>query len=285
MNDLVRLSPFNGLPVTSDLASADPFKIILAAMVALSYIMWVVAQTLIIWRGYKLKTFGMPALGLISTVSLCFLTGFVGPWVAKDLFYSKEHWYLVWTWRLWWLQGVIIFVQFIRYGKYQLSTALQPYFYMFVLVSVLVAGVTQWTFIIFFKDYYVNIACPLLCVLPMSFGYLMAPFTRSNLKGLSISAAWLLTIGTALLYLSVVLNDMSQPYPGHQSTGYGFIYWIYGLTIFLYYVATVMLVHKTEALEALPGVLPPGTRTLQLPGGATELVVQNPLAKQAAGEG
>jgi hypothetical protein len=243
-------SPFNGLPVTHDFLTAHSFKIVLTALVALSYILWVVALALIIWRGYKLKTYGMPAISLVSMLSICFLAGFVGPWVDEQKFFSPDQWQLVWTWRLWWVELLIIFAQFILYGWNQIRSPLQPYFYMYVLVSVMVAGLTQWTFIIFFQDYYVNIACPLLCVLPMAVGYLTVPFVRSDLHGLSIAAAWLLTIGTTFLYLSVVLNDMSAPYPGHESTGYGFLYWVFGFTIILFYASTIILVQKTRALRA-----------------------------------
>jgi hypothetical protein len=216
------------------------FSKLLAGMVALSYLLWVIALLRIIVKSQKLKTQGMPPLGTMSMMSICFVTGWIGPWADPCNFEKGS--LLVMTWRLWTILLVPIYIQFLKYGGSEILAGrrLQPYFQPLAILGLVGAMVTQWTFIQFFRDYYINIACPLLCVLPMAAGYVKAAFTETNLKGMSITAALLLTVGTALLYLAVVLGNMHNAYPHYQV--YGFIYWIYGVTIVLLYAYTILLV-------------------------------------------
>ncbi len=243
-------APFNYLNVDDLLSKTNGFLMFLAVMVGLSYVLSTLGFIVIIWRGYKTKSYGMPGLSVAAALSLCFFTGWVGSWAEPCLFFGKESWYLLWIWRLWAVLNLILYVQYIRYGQKDVIEPLTSYFYMYAVLLVVVAALTQWSFILFFQDYYVNIACPLLCILPMAAGYFATPFLRKDLNGLSIPGAWLTLLGTALLYLAVVLNNMAEPYPGHQQTGYGFIYWIYGITVALLYGYTVILIKKRSVLRA-----------------------------------
>jgi hypothetical protein len=222
----------------------SPYKLALAVMVGLSYLLWTIALALIVYRSYRQKSYGMPGLAAVSMLSTCFIAGFFGPWASPRHFYSKENIVLVLIWVVWTALMLVIYAQYIKHGGVEasLSDFARGHFRLVAVSSFAVALLTQWTFILFFDDYYVNVVCPFLCVLPMAYGYVKSIVLEYDMRGQSPAAAWLLTIGTALLYLAVVLGEMSEPYPNKDH--YTFIYWISILTVAMLYVYSIALTRE-----------------------------------------
>lgn len=203
----------------------------LGVVVLLSYICSTLALVLIIRDGFRLKTYGMPPLGLISMLAVCLICVF-GPFSGQShLFFPKSEWKLTATWALDGLLLAVILFQYFRHGPRELGLAgaRAEGFYAYVWAQLAVVTAGFWTFIVYYQDYYVNEACP-IAILIMTAGFLSSLYRRRDLRGLSLPAGWLLGISNLLLYGAVYAGNMSDPYP-EAEYGYDFIYWLYALTL------------------------------------------------------
>jgi hypothetical protein len=224
----------------------------LGIVVLFSYVCSTLALVVMIRDGFRLKTYGMPPLGIVSMLAVCLICVF-GPFSGQShLFFPKSEWKLTATWALdAVLLGVILF-QYLRYAPRdpRLPPDRVEAFRLFVWgqLAVVVAGF--WTFIVYYQDYYVNEACP-IAILIMTAGYVASIHLRRDLRGLSLTAGWLLGISNLLLYGGVYAGNMSDPYP-EAEYGYHFIYWLYGLTLAmnLGYVRLLAL-HKRDARRSV----------------------------------
>ena len=70
-----------------------------------------------------------------------------------------------------------------------------------------------------------------------------------QLRGLSLSVAWLLAISTLLLSVGTLVGDLANPFPNHEDTGYGLVYWIYGLTVALFVLYALLLTKRRHELH------------------------------------
>ncbi len=202
------------------------------AIVGLSYFLWTLALGLIIYRGFKYQTWGMPMIGSASMLALVFLTGFVGPWREPELFFPKENLTLVWVWRTWFVIVAVIFLQYLLYNRSKGARA----------VALLTLGgsvITTWTFITFYQDYYVNEANAIVLLI-MTLAYLWELGVGRDLTGMSPTIAWCLALGTAALYVPTLAGDMIDAFP-FAYHGHAFIYWVFGITIVLLVIYAVLV--------------------------------------------
>lgn len=235
-------------------------------LVGSAYLLWVLLFVIMIWRGFKDKSYGMPLLAMVTHLAVITLCAFVGPWSEEvgHLFCvvradgstdglcpeAPGGMTLIWLWRLAFVLQGTVFVQYLIWGYKHphVSKLFKKYFYFIAFGSLVSMYVTIYLFIIFYRDFYINEASP-LAVLMMAFGYLASLLLRPKLKGLSLSVAWLLAISTALLSIGTLVGDLANPFPNHEDTGYGLVYWIYGLTVALFVFYAVLLTKRRDELH------------------------------------
>ncbi len=219
-------------------------------MVITSYVLWFFALGFMVVQGFRQKSYGMPPFAITSMLGVCLICC-VGPWIEPSLFYPKDHLAVVWCWRGWAMLMLLLFFQYLIWGKHYPYRILEfkKHFYLIAFGSLFSSIVMAWTFINFYQDYYVNSTCALFAVLPMSIGYFGTLYTRPKLRGLSVTVAWCLTIGTALLYGGTVLGGMDASYPKHTETGYHFIYALFLVTVVLNVAYSIMLTRRRHELH------------------------------------
>lgn len=219
--------------------------------VVLSYVLFLASLLFMIVVGFRQRSYGMPIVGASLHLAMTIICGFIGPWSAHaNLFYdpSTSH-SVVWFWRLLFALNAIIVIQYLVYGRSHphLTMVQQKHFYPISAAILLLSLLLVWQFVIFFQDFYVNDVSPLI-VMIIAAGYYTSLWLRPQLRGLSLIGVWLWSVATALLYLGVVLGDMSQPYPDHADTGYGFIYSLYTVTIVLNFAFVAILTRRRREL-------------------------------------
>jgi len=211
-----------------------------SVMVGCAYVLWSIALILMIVKGFREKVYGMPVAGSATMLGMCFLTGWVGPWLMPHLFFPKENEVLLFVWRFWALLLVLIFGQYLLYHKVWK-------FSIFIAVTALSGGMLlEWGFITFYQDYYVNELSPIV-VLAMALAYPLELKRGSDMRGMTATMAWLLAVGTFCLYYPVVHGDMKDAYP-YKHHGYEFIYTVYAITIIaMIFYALYLSTHRVAA--------------------------------------
>lgn len=233
------------------------------AMVAGAYLIQTITVVLIMVRGWRRKSYGMPLFGVVAVLGLCMISGFFGPWLLPNLFHRlTDVPTLLWAWRAWTVFMGVVFFQCVFYGRKQAWwPEYQRYYVPFAFLMLILVTYAEWNFILFYQDVYINEVWPLV-MLVMAVSYLSSFFKRHDLKGLSVWVAWGWAVSNILLYGAVVLGDMNNPYPCHNgvcdlqcsktridlvcqlpaacedencalqlNTGYGFMYLTYAVTI------------------------------------------------------
>ncbi|TFG86102.1 MAG: hypothetical protein E4H17_04455 [Gemmatimonadales bacterium] len=223
----------------------------LAILVGLNYVLAIAALLIMIVQGFRQKSYGMPMVGSASLTAISLIC-VVGPFSGqKHLFYDAgKSPMLVAVWALGALLYGLVFVQYLIYGRRHPHRAPELGRHFFTIAAFVFALMlaTEVSFLVFYQDYYVNEICP-LAVLVMGLAYFGTMFSRPKLRGLSVTAAWLLTASSFMLYLGTVLGSMDAAYPGHEQTGYGFIYWVYALTLVALVVYSVLLTRRRHELR------------------------------------
>jgi len=216
----------------------------LAYTVLVSYLLSTGALIVMVRDGFRYKTYGMPFIGIACMLAVSVMC-VVGPFTSQShLFFPKDNWKLLLTWGLdAVLLGVILW-QYLRYGRDDAPPlgAHLDQFRLLTLLQVVVIFSGFWAFIVYFQDYYVNEICP-LAILFMTAGYVTSLYQRRDLTGLSVPAGWMLGLSNLLLYGAVVAGNMSDPFP-EAEYGYGFIYWMYVITLLLNAIYVAILPHR-----------------------------------------
>jgi len=218
-------------------------------LVAASYVLYFVAQLLMVLHGFRLKSYGMPLLSSAMLLAIAFAC-VIGPHTSQShLFYDASKWNLVVVWVASFALQALIFAQYLRWGTRHphRHRLLGQYFHPLAWASLLLAFAFVWLFIVFYQDYYVNEIFPIATLL-MAVGYVGTLYTRVRLRGLSVGVAWIYTVAIAFLYLGTALGDMSQPFPS-ATHGYGLIYFIWALTVVLMAAYSVELGRRRHELR------------------------------------
>ncbi|HET9370166.1 MAG TPA: hypothetical protein VFO19_07950 [Vicinamibacterales bacterium] len=227
----------------------------LAATVGVSYLLSSAASVWMVIHGFRHKTYAMPPAGLMALLSVCLICVF-GPFSDQShLFYYRGQTTLLITWGLDALLVGIVFAQYVTYGGRQAHRDGQlALFHLLVWSTFTVVGYGIWSFIIFYQDYYVNEICPIALFI-VAAGYVRAAMADPQWRGLSLGVAWLLGLSNVLLFGAVVAGNMSDPYP-EAEYGYGFIYWLYAVTLILNFVYVYQAtVQRRGARLAAPAVV------------------------------
>jgi hypothetical protein len=258
---------------------------IAGAMVAVSYIVLTATVVTIAVDGFRHRSYGMPLWGIVSILGLTFICAFPGPAVYPHLFQRLVNVrVLLWMWRGWFVLHSIIFLQYLRYAHTHphFWPALGRWVVPFAVVFLVVVTYGEWSYIVFYQDVYINEVYPIV-ILVMSVNYAVALFSRIRLRGLSLWVAWGWLIGNVLLYGGVFLSGMSDQYPCHDGacafacaeaagpitptcvmpfvcelgeacglqfkTGYGYIVFLYDVTIATNIFYVIGLTRRREELR------------------------------------
>jgi hypothetical protein len=207
----------------------------LAATVGVSYLFSSAATIWMVVHGFRHKTYAMPPAGIMSLLAVCLIC-VIGPFSDQShLFYYRGQRALLFTWGLDALLLGVVFTQYLLYGGREAKrTGHFGLFHLLGWSTFTVVGLGIWTFIVFYQDYYVNEICPIALFI-VAAGYVRKTMVDPDWPGLSVGIAWLLGLSNLLLYSAVIAGNMSNPYP-EAEYGYGFIYWLYGVTLVLNFV-------------------------------------------------
>ena len=153
-----------------------------------SGIFWSLTYLLIIWRGFKDRTFGMPLAALCANISWEFLFSFVYPHKPPQLYINF----------VWFFLDVVIVFQFLYFGRHAFDTLLpKGSIYFFFVLSLLISFFLVLGITLEFKDWdgaYTAFGQNLM----MSILFVMMLRSRNSLSGQSIYIAIFKMLGTLL---------------------------------------------------------------------------------------
>jgi hypothetical protein len=223
-----------------------------------AYAAWTIALLWIdVWSLLSPKAYGMPGPAISCWFSFSLVAGWIAPWNFEtegddekpDPFLDIKMLRL--TWRIWSILLLILFVQYLRYGQRILprTTALGDDFVVIAVASVAIAGISQWTFMVSFRDVHANITWPLLVLLPVSCSYFGMSFTPYKVwTHVPSLPAWLIFAAMLLFFTAILLAGLRSYYPRFKS--FSFLYWIFGLTLSLMLVFVV--IRTKDEFGAIP---------------------------------
>ena len=178
-------------------------------------IFWTLTYLLILRRGYKDKTYGMPVLALCANLSWEFTFSFIFPHPPPQLYIDY----------VWLLFDTGILVQFFYYGRNDFARSLpDKLFYPSFLLTLVLAALTI-IFMSYEFDEFIGIYAAFAQNLLMSVLFILMLLRRNNIAGQSIYIALFKMIGTVLssilfylyfpksylltlLYLAILVYDL-----------------------------------------------------------------------------
>lgn len=180
-----------------------------------SGLFWTLTYLLILRRGFKDKTYGMPALALCANLSWEFTFAFIFPHPPPQLYINY----------VWLLFDVGILLQFFMYGRHHFSRLLpEKLFYPSFLLMLVLSALTI-ILISYEYDEFIGIYAAFGQNLLMSVLFVSMLLQRNNIRGQSIYIALFKMIGTILpsilfylyfpksyllilLYLAILIYDL-----------------------------------------------------------------------------
>jgi hypothetical protein len=221
------------------------------AVGAVMYLAWTVAYGIIIYRGFKDRTYGVPWPCIVLNVAWEAIFSF-------ELTNARLHWFFLWGNRTWLLLDVLIIYQLARYGREaQVVPWLKRWFYPMLALSLPTAFGAIYTFTLYFNDLK-GVASSMSMNLVMSIAFPLFHLSRPGREGLSTVAAWLKMIGTLAGSFFLAVWWPAQFVDGHlrthphvdEPTTYSFTYFLYGM-IFVFDCIYIALCHRDERERAL----------------------------------
>ena len=201
-------------------------------------LMWAIAYVLIIYHGFKYKTYGVPMVAICLNISWEFIYSFIimDPNPIRLLLY-----------RIWFVLDCIIIFQLFIYGKKaQLLPYLKEHYHVF-LVTTLISAYFGMTYFIAYYDDHTGAESALIINLLMSVLFVFLFLQRNTMRGLSYGAAWTKMIGTALT--SVVVYYL---YPPEKPDQHDFRFLTFlSVLIFLWDILYIFLLRNHRKIEKI----------------------------------
>jgi hypothetical protein len=180
------------------------------AFMTISYVMYFIADILIVRTGFQRRTFGqapVPAGILLGSA----IAALIGPFTNQHHLFPyglHDRGYLLVIWLLSVVLQGLIFAQYFAYSKGV------PDGRRWLLGSIATAGafVFSWLFIAFYQDLYVNEIFAIATLL-MAVGYVVSLSPHSELRGMPVSGAWLYTGAITFAELGTWVGSMAAAYP------------------------------------------------------------------------
>ena len=215
-------------------------------VIAVGDLLWATTYLLIIIKGFRDRSYGMPLVAVALNFTWEVYFTFVSP--PRSPGGGEDHVKFV-LFAIWFVLDAIIVLQVFLYGREtQDNPYLKKYFYPVVAITLVMAYAGHHTFARFFHEpegkvdaYIINFVMSLLFV------HLL--FNRPRLQGLSLPAAWTKMLGTGIISVANVLLLQIPPrtYPG-------FFYLLFA-GVFSADVIYLYLLHR--AVHSGSGSLPP----------------------------
>lgn len=178
----------------TDISAADsPW--IMAGVIAYC-LLWTATYVLVIIKGFREKTYGIPMMNICLNFSWEFIFSFV---------YPDPNPVRTWLYRFWFIPDILILYQLIRYGRENQSIPEIRENFNLAWISTLVLS---FLFIYLFVEFYGDTTGTEVAFLInawMSIGFVFMYFFRRDRRGLSLPAAWTKMLGTAIA--SVVVHE------------------------------------------------------------------------------
>jgi hypothetical protein len=153
-----------------------------------SGLFWTITYVLIILKGQKDKSYGMPMVALCANISWEFIFSFVFPHKSTQLYIDY----------CWLFFDVGILIQFLLYGKKDFPTNIsEKLFYPSFLLSLILAFLGVLLITIEFEDYH-GVYSAFGQNLMMSVLFVFLLIKRDSAKGQSVSIAIFKMLGTIL---------------------------------------------------------------------------------------
>lgn len=168
---------------------------------------WSLTYILIIRRGFKDKTYGMPLAALCANISWEAIFSFIHPHSIPQVYINY----------IWFLLDVFIVLQFLKFGLSEFPTLSNKQFYTVFLTALATSFGMVLSITYEFNDWqgaYAAFGQNLM----MSILFIVMLFRRSDLRGQSIYIALFKMLGTALsslafyLYASVSQGSVLLPF-------------------------------------------------------------------------
>jgi hypothetical protein len=196
-------------------------------------ICWILTYILIISKGFKDKTYGMPLIALCANISWEFIFSFVLPSTPPQLFINY----------LWFGLDIIIVIQFLKYGKNEFLNLSSLKLYSIFIVLI----VSEFSVILFgtitigeFQGAYSAFGQNLL----MSILFIIMFFNRNSLRGQSFYIAVFKMLGTGLTSVHFYFYE-----PISQSS---FILPSLYVSILVFYILYIYLILKRYKRNNIP---------------------------------
>ena len=194
---------------------------------------WSLTYVLIIRRGFKDRTYGMPLAALCANISWEAIFSFIYP-VSPPQLYINYIWFLI---------DVFIVMQFLKYGLSEFPALSNKKFYAMFLMAL----TTFFCLVLFitmeFKDWqgaYAAFGQNLM----MSVLFIVMLYSRDNLRGQSIYIALFKMLGTGVSSLAFYLY---QPI-AQGSVLFSFLF----ISILIYDIIYVFLIYQKSMKNNIP---------------------------------
>lgn len=223
------------------------------AVGAVMYLAWTVAYLLIIVKGFRERSYGVPWASLCTNIAWEAIFAF-------DLTGARLAPFFVWGNRVWFVIDVVIVAQFLRYGRdAQTVPVLRRHFYPLAVASLAMAYAFVHTFTLYFSDVK-GVASSMTMNLTMSVLYVFMQLNRPDGRGMSYPAAWLKMIGTAAGSVFLARWWPAQFVDGRLNTHphvtepvtYSYLYFVYA-SIFVVDCLYIALCHSQRRTARLTG--------------------------------
>jgi len=207
-------------------------------------VLWIVAYVLIIRRSFTDRTYGMPML--------CVALNFTWEFIYAVQFPFRESIVVELLRWAWLVTDVVIVYQLFRYGRdNQMVPLIKQYFYpicvaMFVSAYLGQLAVHYSFFNDGFKPDRLGYTNGYIINLVMSMLFISMYFSRPNLQGLSVGAAWAKMLGTGILSAASFISMTDWQ---HNWQVYCFRVYLYA-TVFIFDVIYIRLLYRQRAVAA-----------------------------------
>jgi hypothetical protein len=194
---------------------------------------WSITYILIIRRGFKDKTYGMPLAALCANISWEGIFSFIYPHSPPQIYINY----------VWFLIDVIIVMQFIKYGRSEFPSLSNKKFIAMLLFALATCFGLVFSITREFNDWqgaYAAFGQNLM----MSVLFIVMLFNRNDLRGQSIFIALFKMLGTAISSLAFYLYQ-----PISQGS---FILPFLFISIFVYDMIYVILIYQTCQEQNIP---------------------------------
>ena len=159
-------------------------------------IFWSLAYILIIFRGFKDKTYGMPLFALCVNISWELIFSFILPSTNPQIYINY----------IWLILDIFIMIQFLKFGKFELPTLSNKQFYTVFLLALATGFGLTLSVTYEFNDLE-GVYAAFGDNLFMSILFIVMLFTRNNLRGQSIYIALFKMLGTAFNSVAFYLYE------------------------------------------------------------------------------